>query len=303
MNKIKWILNGTFPVLMAEATDGLEGGLGGAQVNEQEIETPEVTEDDDFIDSLFKEDEDPLPETEVVPDKKEEPEKKVEPEEKVEPEKNVEPEVEPEKKVEQEQEKKPEPVETKPSEEELEQQRQQFLAEIEKSFAISDEDANLIVTEPEKVLPRLAAQVYDRAMRDAAKMIETAFGQVPTMMQQMTAQQQQATEAEQQFLAANPGIEVIERGELETLINQFAPLVMQQNAKASPQEKLKALGRTIAAVKGVSLGGVTPQVPPKKEEPVKPYTPAAPVSSGEQSAPRPTSETDAFIDMLINSDD
>lgn len=305
--KIKWILGGKFPV-MQEATDGTESGAAGA---EPEVETPEVDEDAAFMDSLFK-DEDGEEEPEPEPEKKPEPEAKPEPEpepeqDKQEPEVEQEPEkkpeAEPEKKPEED--KKPEPEEEgkEPTQEELDAQRTEFLAAVEKDFAISEEDANLIVTEPEKVLPRLAANIYDRAMRDASQMIERAFGQMPAMMQNFNSQQQAATQAQEMFMAANPGIEKIEKQELEALVNQFAPLVTKQNPNASNEEKLKALGRTIAAVKGISLGEVTPQAAPTpKETPVQPHTPAAPVSSGEQPAPKPSSEADAFIDMLINSD-
>lgn len=296
--------------LMGELNEGSD--LGGGETPAEETPVEEIDEQDNFLNSLFADDEEeelePEPEPEKKPEEEPEPEKKPEPEEKK-PE--PEPEPEPEKKVEPE-EKKPEPEkkpeekpeeEPEPEPEDLEEQRKQYLASVEKDFAISEEDANLIITQPEKILPRLAANIYDRAMRDTAEMFRNFSEQIPNMLQGISQQQRQASEAEQSFLAANPGIEAIDKTELEGLISTFAPLVAQQNPNASAEDKLKALGRTIAAAKGISLKEVAPEKTPPKEEPVKPHTPAAPVSTGAQPQPAPASEADVFIDMLLNDDD
>lgn len=294
-----------------------EAGADGVADGEAPAGTDTPVEEDlvgDDLDFLFKDDddEDPAPEPEKMepekapeqdadkkpeetvppveePEKKVEPEKKEEPEQKVEPEKKPEPEPEPEKKDEPE---------------DLEAKRQEFLAEVEKSFAISEDDANMLITEPEKVLPRLAANIYDRAMSDVAKMFDTFSAQLPNMMGQVTAQTQAASDAEAQFLTANPGIEAIEATELKGLVEQFAPIITKQFPNASNEEKLKALGRTIAATKGINLTAAVPPVAKPKETPVKPHTPAAPVRSGSEfGKPQPATEEDAFISMLLDNQD
>lgn len=304
---MKWFLKLQQRGLMAELNEGtdLPGAkeVAPAEEAEPEVEVePESNQIDDFMDSLFKDDDEEVPEEkaqvepELEPEPEPEPEPEVKEEPKVEPE---EPKVEPEVKKEV---KKEEETKEEVTPESLEEQRNQYLASVEKDFAISEEDANLIVTEPEKVLPRLATQIYDRAMRDTAEMFRNFSEQMPQMLNNVSKQQTQASEAEQLFLAANPGIEVIEKDELETLVNTFAPLVTQQNPNASTEEKLKALGRTIAAAKGISLSEAKQELS-NKEEIVQPHSPAAPTRSGAQPQPAPVTETDAFIDMLINDDD
>lgn len=295
-------------------TDGAADGAAPEVEVEGEVKEPEVvTTEEGYVDTdlaflYADEDEEPKPAVEERDGEKKE-EGPAEPEAKPE-ESEAKPEVTEDKKPEPEKEPEPEtkevledkkPEQELPDEDSLKKQREDFLAEVEKSFAISEEDANLMITEPEKVLPRLATNVFDRAMTEVSKMFDTFASQLPTMMTQVSAQGQAATQAEQAFLEANPGIEAIEANELKGLVETFAPLVAKQNPKASREDKLKALGRTIAAAKGISLGSVTP--PKAKEEPVVPHTPAATVrSSGDLGNPKPNSADDEFISMLLIED-
>lgn len=181
------------------------------------------------------------------------------------------------------------------SDEEIEQQRQQFLAEVEKDFAISEEDSNLLLSEPEKVMPKLMAKAYDRAMQDATKMISSQVQAMPQYLEQWDNQRQQQTKIYSDFLESNPVLKELDENELSGLIETFTPAIKQRMGNASPEEKMKELGRAIAAYKGLSAK----PAPKKQSKPApapKPHTPAAPAgSSVEGGKPKPQSDVEAWI--------
>jgi hypothetical protein len=290
--------------LMAEAVDdtGLDGGAGGGDdaLDGDELDFLLVSDDDDV---------EPEVEPEVVVEPVVEPEPEVIPE--------VTPDVVPEVVPEVTPEVTPEPVvepevtpEVKPAVEEVvnptdaerDAQKTAWLDSVEKDFAISDEDANLIINEPEKILPKLATQIYARTMDDVQGMVRQIMQGLPQAIQQVQAQQVQTTDLNKEFHSLNPGLDKIEANELGTLIQSYAPLVNKQFPNATPQEKMKALGRTLAALKGIQLGTVAPA---PVEEAVPVHTPAAPARSGvNRGKPAPATSGDEFIDMLLaNPDD
>lgn len=295
----KWILefmrNGG---LMAEAVDGTESGGGG-----------EALPDD--LDFLLVSDEDGEPEPEPEPEPETEPstdEEEIEttpeveglptPEIVPEPESETLPEPEPEPEVIPEVKPEPETI-VNPTEAEQAELKKNFLATVEKDFAISEEDANLIINEPETILPRLATQIYARAMDDAQGMINTAFKQIPQIIKNIQSQETQTESLNKQFHELNPGLDTLEATQLDELITAYAPLVNKQIPNGTAQEKMQTLGRMIAALKGIQIGTVTPAV---VEELVPVHTPAAPARSGvNRGKPAPANESDAFIDMLLEN--
>lgn len=157
-----------------------------------------------------------------------------------------------------------------------EQQRQDFLTAVEKSFEISEDDANMLLTEPEKVLPRLGASIYERTMRDVAhfvaqerQMLMQALPQVITQTQTATTQEEAARNT---FLEVNPGLDVV--GNLNELVQGLAPTVMQANPGKSGTELMQILGSMIYPMVGMSRPAAAA---PAAETPItpKPHVPAA----------------------------
>lgn len=290
--------------------DGDGTDAGAAPVEEPEVVETEVSEGDD-LDWLLNDgdEEEPEPEPEPKPEPKEEPEQKEESAvEKPEPKEEPEPKVEPKEEQKEEPEaKKPEEVEEKkePTEEEREQQREQYLAEVEKAFALSEEDANLMVTEPEKILPRLAARMHDYTMQHVAAMQQQMVQQLPQLMQGFAQQQTAAQQQESAFLEANPFLKEMDRTELEEAVNELAPIVAKRAAGKTPEEKLKLLGQTIAQLKGISSTPAKEKPAGGSEKPKsKPFKPAAPASSGvETPKPAPANQAEAWIDALLQNQD
>lgn len=97
----------------------------------------------------------------------------------------------------------PQPAQAEPEPQPLDraQARLNAMAELEKHYALSKEDADAMISEPETVLPRLASQVYldvyESVLRDVQMMM-------PRAVQTITQQSQAAQKDEADFYTAWP---------------------------------------------------------------------------------------------------
>lgn len=257
----------------AEESGTVDGmpDVGGMELGESEQEFADLMQEIN-ADGV----EEPEPEPEEVEGEAEEGEDTGE-EEKTEPDKVEEKE---EAKVE------PTPEPAKPAEEEsapevdpevAAQARQDFLADVEKSFEISDDDANMLLTEPEKVLPKLGAMVYDRAMQDVAHLVQQQQQQFMQALPQIITHTQQAATQEDTaratFLEVNPGLDSV--GNLNDLVDALAPTVMQANPGKSGKELMGIIGNMIYPMVGMARPAAATQEQPAPTK-VKPHVPAAP---------------------------
>lgn len=179
-----------------------------------------------------------------------------------------------------------------------EQQRQQFLSGVQESFAISPDDANLLMTEPEAVLPKLGAMVYERAMRDVAYLMQQQqqlFQQnMPQMIQHTQQQVTQHAAAETQFKTLNPGLESV--GNLNELVGSLAPTVIKANPGKSGDELMRIVGDMIYPMVGKQRAAAkAPEVP--KQKPHVPVATSTPSSSPAAGVPE---GEDPIVTELIN---
>lgn len=180
------------------------------------------------------------------------------------------------------------------------QARQAFLADVEKSFEISDDDANMLLTEPEKVLPKLGAMVYDRAMQDVAHLLQQQQQQLAQTLPQIITQTQQAASQEDTaratFLEVNPGLDKV--GNLNDLVDALAPTVMQANPGKSGKELMGIIGDMVYPMVGMARPAATPPEQPAPTK-VKPHVPAAPSApSAVLPSPVPEGEDPIITELL-----
>lgn len=293
-----------------KADDGTQTGGGG------EEPVVETGGDDDDLDWLLGGDEEPEPEPTVEDDDAtpaEDDESEEGGEEEVEDDESEESEEDDDSKEEEDEQpaeddkkkKSEEPEEQEeapkqPTEEEIAAQREEIRSHFEKQFAISEEDANLLVSEPEKVLPRLASnvmmQTYDMMQRAMGNMIN----QLPQMIQQSQATVQSETEVKNQFMELNPALKTMDATELDEAVAELAPVIKKRFPNATPQERMAKLGKMIAASYGLEA-----PAPKKaaKAKPPKPVTPAAPARSSTPPASNQLSPLEQEIQELLSSDD
>lgn len=173
-------------------------------------------------------------------------------------------------------------VSTGLTEEEIEVKRQEWRESLEKDFAISEDDATLLLTSPETVMPKLAANMYERVMSDVMTQMQV---QIPAVIQQVKQQTDQQDALRSQFYTVNPGLEAADEKQVAELIPQYAQLVKSTNPNLTQEELIRKVGTVIGAALGVDAGKKKEQAPAQLQpeptaQPAPAPAPAASVQTG-----------------------
>lgn len=180
------------------------------------------------------------------------------------------------------------------TEEQLREWRQQVVAGLEQVYALDADAATALQVEPEKVLPKLAAnlhlQIYDQVMR-------TVVNSAPALIQQ-TMQRQAATQAAESAFYSKWE----ELRPYQAQVNQVAQMWRQMYPQASLDEAIDGVGKAVKAMLGLQ-----PSVPPQSM-PMAPPPPAGP--SSRTAAPRArksslspeAAQFVSFADEIVNEE-
>jgi hypothetical protein len=137
-------------------------------------------------------------------------------------------------------------------------------------YKLSDDDATAMLTEPEVVLPRIAAELHLRVM-------ESAMTAVQRMLPSMLHSYQQVNDSEQKaknlFTTVNPDLA---DPQYEQAIFQFGQTYRAVNKNASPEEASRAIGNLVRAAYGLQAPGQTPAGSPPASMGSAPAPAAAP---------------------------
>lgn len=176
------------------------------------------------------------------------------------------------------------PVETEEQraarEAEVAQRREAYVGELVKTYALSEEDAQKALMQPEEVLPKLAANLHANVVSEVIRHVQAAM---PTWINNATSQSSVEVKARNDFFSANPDLN---KPEYEQAVLTAGKLFRQLNPKAKPDEAIKAIGRLTRVSLGLPepTGGETTTT----NAPAKPFRPARPGGSGTPPAPRRT---------------
>jgi len=186
----------------------------------------------------------------------------------------------------------PPPVQLTP-EQVAEQQRQwqeyqaQQVAQLEQFYAMGEDDALALATEPEKVLPKLAARLHMQVMQNVQAQMAQTMPNVMKTVQEATVRENKAKD---EFFKAWPEL----RGN-EQQVMQAGLLYRQMNPLASPQEAIEGIGRIVMAATGKQrVAGGTP--PAARQTPAAPFKPAAGVGGAQHKAQTKTAWEDLIDD-------
>lgn len=173
------------------------------------------------------------------------------------------------------------PVEQPKQLTEAEQQAQltQLQGELEGMYGVSKEEADLLMTEPEKVLPKLAAKVHLNIMRQMADVFRDFQQSLPQVVEQTTKVVETKQKAANDFSARWPGL--IDTPEGQQAAVQAAQIVRSRNPKLSLQEVIEQSGRIAYSILGkdVPVPAPTAKQGQSAQKP-KPHIPAATKSAG-----------------------
>jgi len=176
--------------------------------------------------------------------------------------------------------------------------RTERMTELEKQYALSEDDAVALQTDPEKVLPVLAAKLH-------MEVLESSMRAVQVMMPVMLGRLQEGSElnnrAKSLFNSVNSDLA---DPQYEAAILQFGQVYRSMNKTAPPEEAARAIGNLVRAAYGL--------VPPNASQPAG-VPPTAPMQGasfvparGSGGAMRPSPSDNPFARMaeeMLASDD
>lgn len=157
------------------------------------------------------------------------------------------------------------------------------IRELEKVYAISDEDADAILTDPKTVLPQMQARAHVLMVQTMHNMI-TAL--VPQLIQQVGNEQTTKKTLMDQFAAAWP--DLVSK-DVEPTVIQAVVSVRKQYPNASQEELIKKVGPVAYALLGkeAPVKQITPVPAAAPKAKARPFTPAK-----QQAAPPKTLPSD-----------
>lgn len=162
----------------------------------------------------------------------------------------------------------------------------------EKVYAFDADTAARLQTEPELVLPQLAAELE---MNAAQRAMEAVQRLIPQLMRPVMQGQQLEDKANDFFFSKNPDLK-----KYKTQVLKAGRMFRELNPKATPEEAAKQIGeivRTSLKLKPLAAGAAAPAAKPA----AKPHKPAG---AGSAPAPKPSGKTEQSVwDELSRDDD
>lgn len=155
--------------------------------------------------------------------------------------------------------------------------QRQFREQLEAEFAISQDDALALSTAPETVMPKLAANMYQRIMQDVMQQFQQFGAGIPAMMQQYAERVRVEEQAKQEFYGEWPGL-----SQHHDRVMANALLVRQANPNATRQQMIEMAGMMTAMALGVDpmsvrrQAGQTTAQPQRQFQPVQAQIPPRP---------------------------
>lgn len=200
----------------------------------------------------------------------------------------------------------PQPL-TPEQQEEAKQRYQEWRtaeeARLEANYQFSEDEVVALQTEPEKVLPKMAAKLFidvqEAAIRSVVQMLPQVVGQV----NQTQTRDQQATAA---FVGANPDLA---DKKYHADIMDAAKTFRKRNPKATPQEAIAKIGQMVRAMHGLPTPQKDGNAPAPAPAPAgnrrvaSPPTPHKPAAAGAAPVARPSAPPkDVWADLAMDED-
>lgn len=136
--------------------------------------------------------------------------------------------------------------------------RNAHLSELEKQYALNEADAVAILTDPEKVLPALAAKVHLGVMENSMRAVQAML---PAMLGQFQQGNDLNMRAKNLFVSENPDLA---DPQYEGAILQLGQVYRSMNKDATPEIAARAIGSLVRAA-----FGLTQSVAPAVASPVQ----------------------------------
>jgi hypothetical protein len=160
------------------------------------------------------------------------------------------------------------------------------LTGLEKHYAFDDETSAKLLTEPEVVLPQLAAKLHMEVVEHAVRSVMAAM---PQWVEQHNSARTRESSAEQLFYGTNPDLK---DPAYRTAVFQMGQAYRAMNPSAPAEEAVRVIGNMVRTAMGLSqpqppAGSTVVQSRAPVAAPAVPFIPAR--GGGGAAAPNPVS--------------
>lgn len=174
-----------------------------------------------------------------------------------------------------------------PTQEQINEQaakyRNDAIAAIEKQYAddMSAEDKSALLTDPEKVIPKLMAKAVIDGMQMATALIHQSMQHdLPAQI----ARNDRSQKAEEAFYSANQDLN---KEEFKPIVLKVARDVSSMFPNATPEQKAARIAEVARTFIGLPPANAAPAAPVAPAAPTAPARPHTPIAAGGSSPARP----------------
>ena len=167
------------------------------------------------------------------------------------------------------------PVQTTPVEPPVPQQTNeerlaQYTQQLQEAYSLTADDATALLTQPEAVLPKLAAQVHMNVMREMQTQMQQLAQAMPALMQAEADRIQREESAKSEMYGTWPGLR-----EHHSVVVKNANMIRQSNPQISKQQLIEMTGMMTAVALGLDpqtlkVNGSAPRQAPVRQQPMRP---------------------------------
>lgn len=166
-----------------------------------------------------------------------------------------------------------------PSNEELQQQRESYRAELVKAYTLTPEQADQALTQPEEVLPALAAEIQ---LRTSEAITRGLLQVLPQIVQQVVKTQELTAKGEDEFFSRFADLKDDAGRQAVLALGQA---FRQLNPNATKEEFIAKVGLAARVALGRQADGGAPNPPTPGPGLAPPPPPAAPGGGSQSIAP------------------
>lgn len=172
--------------------------------------------------------------------------------------------------------------------------QQSEIQRLTKDYAFNEDDAARLQTEPELVLPELAAKMQ---VNMTQQIVEIVQRMMPQMVQPELQRTNKEAQAETFFAQHNSDID-LKNDTHRTAVIEAGKAFRKMNPKATPEEAAKGIGQIVRVSLGLPAASAPPPTPKAKPGPHRP-----PVAGGKGSAGKAPPPTQNKWADLVDGDD
>jgi len=174
--------------------------------------------------------------------------------------------------------------------------RADAATEIQERYALSEEDVQLMTTEPEKVLPKMASRLYMDVFENVTQGI---MGAIPGMIQQTILSQEAVRQADNAFYGKWNGKLDAGNNDHKAMVDRVGAVYRQVNPNATKDQYIAEVGAQVLMALGIPFQDI---VDAPAGDVIPPVTPATPAAITPPTTPRKMNQFESLSEEFLDED-